>query len=270
MEQAESRRFGPNARWKVLKEMDIRRRLMMVLGVAAMLLVWHFIALGYDIQLIFPTPVSVLITLWTLMTSGGLFDHIWVSLSRTLIGFLISIVTAIPLGLVSGRVWFIGGFFDSIVKLIYPIPGIAWVPLAIVWFGFTNTSIIFVIFIGTFFFLYISVRDGSANVNVQIVQVARSFRARGFRMFLKVIAPACLPSIITGLRIGIGQAWRLIIAAEMVGALQGLGYSMMEARYSFRTDRVMAVMIIIGVIGYLTERLFVTFLEERTIRKWQE
>ena len=160
-------------------------------------------------------------------------------------------------------------FVDPVVRSLYPIPGIAWIPMAILWFGLGNTAVVFVVFIAEFFPLYFNTEAGARNINPVLVDAARCYGAKRITLLRRVILPASAPYIITGMRIALGGAWRMIVAGEMLASQSGIGSILMESRYQFRATDLMMAMILISVVGYITERLIVGTLEKKTTERWE-
>ena len=142
-------------------------------------------------------------------------------------------------------------------------------PAAILWFELGNVAVVFVVFIAEFFPLYFSTESGARNINPILVDAGRCFGARRLTLLRRVILPASIPSIITGMRIALGGAWRMIVAAEMLASESGIGSVLMESRYQFRATDLMMAMVLISVVGYITERLIVGTIEKKTIERWE-
>jgi NitT/TauT family transport system permease protein len=152
--------------------------------------------------------------------------------------------------------WFPAAFraFNPVIQLLRPISPIAWIPIAILWFGVSDASPTFLIFLSSFFPVVVATTSGVHLVERQYIRAARNFEVGGFRLFRQVIFPAALPQIITGMRVGLGVAWLVVVAAEMVAINSGLGYLIIDSRNAgTRYDLVVAGMVIIGVIGYLLD-----------------
>lgn len=246
-------------------------------GVAVVLVLWHVMAVAYNLQLILPTPLSVVQRIYGMLTldttrwlyGPNVYVHLLESLRRLLLGFGIAAILAIPFGLLVGRNLTLREYVDPIIKSIYPIPGIAWIPLAILWFGLGDTAVVFVVFMTAFFPMFFSSEAGARQINPLLVDVGRCFGAKGLTLFYRVILPATVPYITTGLRISLGGAWKMIVAGEMLASSQGVGFMLMEARFQFRAVDLMTAMILISIIGYLTEYLIVRLVEKRTTEKWE-
>jgi ABC-type nitrate/sulfonate/bicarbonate transport system permease component len=248
------------------------------MGVIFVLVVWQVMAVAYNLQQILPPPLSVLRTIFSTLTLNyeqrwlygpNIYEHLLASFTRAITGFSIAAAAAIPLGLLVGRSRTVREYVDPVIRSLYPIPGIAWIPLAILWFGLGNTAVIFVVFIAEFFPLYFNTEAGARNINPVLVDAARCFGAKRLTLLRRVILPASIPYIITGMRIGLGGAWRMIVAGEMLASQSGIGSILMESRYQFRATDLMMAMILISVVGYLTERVIVGTLERKTTEKWE-
>jgi NitT/TauT family transport system permease protein len=246
--------------------MRLFRRVMPVLIVGVLVVVWWMAARP---SRIFPTPGRVVTGMIELAAKGVLVQHVVASLFRVTVGYGIAVALAIPLGSVMG--WFPTVFraVNPIIQLLRPISPIAWIPLAIIWFGVSDASPTFLIFLSAFFPTVVATTSGVHLVEHQYIRAARNFEVGGFRLFRQVIFPAALPQIITGMRVGLGVAWLVVVAAEMVAINSGLGYLIIDSRNAgTRYDLVVAGMVIIGVIGYLLD-LVVRRLETLDEVRWR-
>jgi len=248
------------------------------IGIVVVLALWHVMSVAYDLQLILPTPVSVLRNVINTLTLNydqrwlygpNIYEHLLSSFARAITGFTLAASLAIPLGLIVGRIRAVREFVDPVVRSLYPIPGIAWIPLAILWFGLGNTAVVFVVFIAEFFPLYFNTEAGARNINPVLIDAARCYGAKRVTLLRRVILPAAAPYILTGMRIALGGAWRMIVAGEMLASQSGIGSILMESRYQFRATDLMMAMILISIVGYATERLIVGTLEKKTTERWE-
>jgi len=235
-------------------------------------------SVAYDLQQILPPPLTVARNIFNTLTLNyeqrwlygpNIYEHLLSSFARAITGFSIAAAAAIPLGLFVGRFRAVREYVDPVIRSLYPIPGIAWIPLAILWFGLGNTAVVFVVFIAEFFPLYFNTEAGARNINPILVDAARCFGAKRLTLVRRVILPASIPYIITGMRIGLGGAWRMIVAGEMLASQSGIGSILTESRYQFRAADLMMAMILISVVGYMTERVIVGTLEKETTEKWE-
>jgi ABC-type nitrate/sulfonate/bicarbonate transport system permease component len=259
------------------RRVRIRRVLRGGAGIAAILVVWQLMSVWLDLDLILPPPLTVLSNVVTTLALAqrhwlygpNIYVHLWHSFLRAMAGFGAAAAIGIPLGLVLGRVQVLREFLLPAIKGIYPIPGIAWIPLAILWFGLGDAAVVFVVFATTFFPLFFSTEAGARLINPLVLDAGRCFGARGPTLFFRVVLPATVPYIITGLRIGLGGAWRMIVAGEMLASQDGIGYVLMESRFQFRAVDLMTAMILIAIVGYATEKLLVDTIEKRTLERWE-
>ncbi len=181
--------------------------------------------------------------------SGELPHDLAATFLRVLVGFLIGAGLALPLGLLMGNFERIHGLFNPLIQILRPIPPIAYVPLSILWFGLGNPPAYFLISLGAFFPVLMNTISGVRNVDAIYIRAARNLGAGKTTLFVRVIVPAALPHILTGLRVGVGVAFICVIVAEMIAVNNGLGYRIIEAREYFWSDKIIAGMITIGLLG---------------------
>ena len=255
-----------------------RRMIRATIGIIGLLVFWQAVSSLYNLDVILPGPITVfsdVIRTLTLADSDqwlygpNIYVHLLLSFLRAIVGFAVAAAVAIPAGILIGRYRTAREFVEPVIRLLYPVPGIAWIPLAILWFGLTDKAVIFVVFMAEFFPLFFNTEAGVRNINPIIIDAGRCYGASGFTLLRRVILPAAAPYIITGMRIALGGAWRMIVAAEMLSAKAGVGFVLTEARFQFRADDLMMSMILISVVGFATEKLIVRTLERKTIEKWE-
>ena len=210
---------------------------------------WHFSVkwTGTDI---FPTPGQVLSGTYELVEKGVLLKYVVASLFRVASGYLLAVFVGIPLGLLMG--WFGRArmAFNPAIQVLRPISPIAWIPVAILWFGVSDLAPIFLIFLASLFPITTAAMAAVQNIQLVYIRAARNFGIRGLELFKKVVFPAALPQILTGLRLALGVAWLVVVAAEMIAVNSGLGYLIIDARNAGkRYDLVVAGMAMIGLIG---------------------
>lgn len=221
--------------------------------IAALIAAW-WIVVAVTQSPIFPTPLQVLAGAWELMEDGTLWEHIGASLLRVGTGFAIAVALAVPLGLWMG--WVKGAYatLNPIFQMLRPISPIAWIPLAILWFGVGDLSPIFLIFLSSVFPMIVQTVVGVHTIERRYLWAAANFGVSRYTLFRRVVIPAVLPQVIVGMRIGLGVAWLVVVAAEMIALRSGLGYLIMDSRNAGnRYDLVIAGMIIIGVIGLMLD-----------------
>jgi NitT/TauT family transport system permease protein len=253
---------GPIAmRWTILASNEKRRTvtsnvlvwLRPLLLIAVLLAVWQVAIMRHPGQLL-PGPWGVVGGIVDLVRHGLLLKYIVASLFRVTWGFGLAVVTAIPLGMVIG--WYSRAemALNPLIQILRPISPLAWIPIAILWFGVGDLSAIFLIFLGSFFPLLLTAMNAVRGVPAVYVNAGRNFGLRPVDLFVRILYPASVPQLIIGLRITLGIAWLVVVAAEMIAVNSGLGFLIVDARNAGnRYDLVVAGMVIIGVIGLLLD-----------------
>ena len=237
----------------------MEKKLSKILPPLALLIVllaaWWVIVVQSE-SAIFPTPWQVVTGTGQLVEDGTLWMHISASLLRVGAGFLLATVVAVPLGLWMGWVPFVYNTLNPVFQILRPISPIAWIPIAILWFGVGNASPIFLIFIASVFPMIVQTADGVHTIEQRFLLAAENFGVSRAKLFRQVVFPAVLPQIIVGMRVSLGVAWLVVVAAEMIALHSGLGYMIMDSRNAGnRYDLVVAGMIIIGTIGLMLDGL---------------
>ena len=229
---------------------------------AALLAFWHIATTNRWTRLI-PTPAETAEYMVD-FAIGGIYDdafsatlltHLWASMSRVYGGFALAALAALPLGILIGRVPFARMTLDPFFQLMRPIPVTAWLPLSMILFGLGSRSAFALVFLGAFYPILLNTIFGVKNVDPKLFEAASMLGCRGKAQFYRVVLPAALPSIFTGLRLGLGLAWFVIVVGEMTGVPKGLGAIIMDGRTLSRTELVICGMIVIGVAGYISDRI---------------
>lgn len=204
---------------------------------------------------ILPTPWDTLVAMRQPVADGTLLRFVIASVFRVAVGFTLATLLAVPIGLWAG--WYSRGFqaVNPLIQALRPISPIAWIPLAVLWFGVRDAAAIFLIALASFFPIATGTMTAVRTIPVVYVRSAQNFGLHGLELFRRVIFPACLPQIITSLRIALGIAWMVIVAAEMIAVDSGLGYLIMDSRNASNYERVIGAMIAIGLIGVALDRL---------------
>ncbi|MCI5899012.1 MAG: ABC transporter permease [Firmicutes bacterium] len=215
-------------------------------------------------RLLLPPPVEVAKELWEILKSGYLPYNIWVSMKRVLSGFLIAAAIGTPVGILMGMSTTLRNFLHPIFRLFSPIPGVAWVPLAILWFGLGNSAAVFIITMGALSPIITNTLQGVMEVDEKLIQVLRIMEANKWQIIKKCIVPSIIPYLVSGFKLGLGFAWRAVIAAELVGVPEGLGYVLNVGRNTANTAITLITILSLGVIMILMENLFFTPLERYT------
>jgi NitT/TauT family transport system permease protein len=238
----------------------------------ALIVLWHAAVLSSGTKLV-PTPYMVAVMIRD-FSFGGVYDdafsgtiltHLAASMARVYGGFLLAALAGIPLGLAIGKVPLFRQMLDPTLSLLRPIPVTAWLPLSMVFFGLGPRSAVFLVFLGAFYPILLNTIFGVRSVDPRLFEAANMLGCDGASLFRKVVLPAALPSIFTGLRLGHGFAWILIVVGEMTGVPTGLGSVIMDGRTLSRADLVITGMIVIGVAGFLCDRLIVA-INNRVLR----
>ncbi|MES2321405.1 MAG: ABC transporter permease [Pseudomonadota bacterium] len=233
----------------------IKNALPSIALLAALIGLWWWVVVATD-SMIFPTPGQVVTGTLELADDGTLWEHIRASLMRVGIGFSLAVAVAVPMGLWMGRVDTAYRTLNPVFQIMRPISPIAWIPLAILWFGVGDISPIFLIFIAAVFPMIVQTASGVHTIEKRYLHAAQNFGVSRATLFRQVIVPAVLPEIVVGMRIGLGVAWLVVVAAEMIALHSGLGYLIIDSRNAGnRYDLVIAGMIIIGLIGLLLDGL---------------
>lgn len=230
----------------------------LVWAVVAILIVWQLVIAVFRPHVsLLPPPQLAARELWTLFASGELFVHAGTSLARVLSAWCITGAIAIPLGLVMGWSRRMEKIIDPFVELFRPISPLAWIPLAILWFGIGEAGKVFVVCVATFFPTLLSTIAGVKRIDPVLIHAGQVLGCTDqASLFRKVILPAALPSIVVGMRISFGTGWAAIIAAELVAARSGLGYLIANGMEILRADKVLVGMALIGVLGVCFDAFF--------------
>jgi NitT/TauT family transport system permease protein len=226
------------------------KRIVLPFGLIVILLVGWWVMVTVTGSAIFPTPLQVVTGALELAADGSLWEHIGASLMRVGAGFLLAVSIAIPLGLAMGRAPAAYATLNPVFQMMRPISPIAWIPISILWLGVGNASPIFLIFIAAVFPMILQTAAAVHTIEKRFLRAASNFRITRRDRLLRVVVPAVLPQILVGMRISLGVAWLVVVAAEMIALRSGLGYLIIDARNAGnRYDLVVAGMIIIGMIG---------------------
>jgi NitT/TauT family transport system permease protein len=237
-----------------------------------LVLAWHIAVKATGTRLI-PPPRDVGIMLWD-FCFGGVYDdaysktilvHLWASVKRVYGGFFAAAAIGVPMGLVIGRVKLIRELVDPTLQVLRPVPVTAWLPLSMIFFGLGPNAAIFLVFLGAFYPIVLNTTFGVRSVDGKLFEAAAMLGCAGSSLFGQVVLPAAAPAIFNGLRLGHGFSWILIVVGEMTGVQEGLGAVIMDARMLSRADLVIAGMIVIGVAGFVSDRIIVA-LNNRLLR----
>ena len=219
-------------------------------------------------RVLFPSPVEVFRSAATDLVSGVLLRNLGVSMTSLGLGFAAGAGLAVPLAFMMGLHRGSREFFDPIVNLLQAIPGLAWIPFAILWFGLGQAAITFLVAMSVFFPILHNVLAGIRGVLPVLVEAARTLGAGGRAVVVHVVFPATLPNLMTGIRLGIAFGFRTAIGAEMIAGSNGIGYAIYSAQQYFQSAKIVVGMLAIGIVWLAMDRLLLRPIETRTIMRW--
>lgn len=241
--------------------------LWLVAAPVILLVIWQVASdTGHLNASILPSPTKLATTAGDLIISGKLWRNFIVSFWRVIEGFLVGTFFGILVGSLMGIFPKVNKALSSLWGILMPIPMIGWVPLLILWLGIGEESKVVVIALGTFWSVLMNTTDGIKNVDRKLTEVAYLLKKNRFVMLTKVVIPAALPSIITGIRLGFGNAWKAVISAEMLAATRGIGYVISYARELSKPDVMLVGLFTIGLIGVLIDFIFLKI--QKVILRW--
>lgn len=239
-----------------------------IISIAILIGIWELLFLASDFsETLFPSPVQAWQALLEMCGDGTLATNIGTSMYRFLAGYVSSVVAAVFLGLVLGRVPGIFQYVNPAVQLLRPISPTAWMPFIVLLFGIGDVPAIVIIFIAAFFPVFLSTVAAVGNIDPIYLKVSNNFGIRQPELMWKVIFPAAFPQIANGIHLALGTAWIFLVAGEMVGAQSGLGYQIIDARNNIRADILLATILVIGLIGLLLDTAL-ELLEKRILKAW--
>lgn len=256
---------------------SVRQVILSLVVPVSLLIVWQLVGQLPRMAGVIPTPVNVVIAWWDWIFGdpgmglnpylGTWASNVQNSAMRVAQGFALAALLGVPLGLALGSSKTVATMIDPMVQGLRPIPITAWLPFSIALFGITEFGSIFLIFLGGFYPIVINTTQGARDVERNLVRAATMMGATPMQMLRRVVLPSAMPSIFTGLRLGLGISWTAVIVSEMVAVKSGLGYVLWDAYYVGRMDIVLADMVSIGIMGYLSDRIIV--MVERRVLVWR-
>lgn len=235
--------------------------------IGLLVIVWYLLA-RYEMinRTLMPSPAEVWYAFLELSGSGELIEHINASMYRIVVGFILGFVTAVPIGLVIARIRLVKAFLEPLIEIIRPIPALAFLPLAILWFGVGEPSKLFIMWFGTFFVIIVSVIEGVYNFDAVYVRVAKNLNASEKQIFVHVLLPGILPFILEGNRQAVATAFRVVVSAEMIAAQSGIGFMIMNSAIFYQTDRVIVGIVVLALLGMLCDRLLIVLTRNVFLR----
>jgi sulfonate transport system permease protein len=234
-----------------------------------LLVIWEsLIRLGLVEGRLMPAPSRIFQTVYELAVAGELAGHIGITLWRVLVGFFAGAVVGTVLGALTGYSALLRRLLDPTLQALRAIPSIAWVPLFILWFGIFEASKIALIAVGVFFPVYLGVYGAVQGVDRKIVEVGRVFRLSGTDLVRRILLPSILPDYVLALRAGLGLGWMFVVAAEFMGASQGLGYLLVDGQQLGKPDQILAAILTFAIVGKFTDTCLL--LASAPFVRWQD
>lgn len=250
----------------------IKNIILSLVGFVIVIFLWWLIVVMTEVGRLIPTPLEVLQRLVYVMahpigTTYTLPMHLLISMRRVLIGYGLAIVAGVLLGIAMGRFEKIDAIFHPLFDIVRPIPGVAWIPMAIVWFGIGETAKLYIIFMSAFVNIVVNTFAGARRVDENLLNCARMLGANERQAFFKVVIPSCVPYIFSGLQVGLSTSWMGILAAEMVAAREGVGWIITAGQDIGDMTQIFVGIIAIAVVG-LALAAFMRFVE-RVLCRWR-
>lgn len=245
--------------------MKIKKIFYYILPTFVVLILWEWISRkGPVSQALFPPPSVVFVSWFRLLIDGTLLSDVRQSLWRLFFGLAVGGLSAIVVGLLTGRVKHVNNLVTPLIQALRPLPAVSVIPLVIVWLGIGDGAKIFTIAFGSFFPIWISTHIGVEQIPNIFLWSARLLNVTPLKLFLKVIFPASLPFILTGIRTGTAMSYAMVFVSELAGASSGIGYRIMASQSVYRIDQMMAALVTLGILGALTDLLIVLFSRKLT------
>ncbi|CEI71751.1 MULTISPECIES: ABC transporter permease [Romboutsia] len=233
------------------------------ISIIILVLIWSIVT-KMDIvsSYILPSPSKVLDSLLKMIKSGEIFEDIYISYIRVLKGFFIATLLAFLLAMVRVILPKFNDYYENIVQFLKNVPPLSLISLLILWFGIGETTKIGIIVLTAFFPIYLNTVKGFVSCDKKLLEVGEIYGYSKVNSFFKIRIPYAMSDILVGMRIGLGYSWRAIISAEMIAASTGLGHMILFAQQMSRTDKVIVGILVIGVVGYITDRLFALIIDK--------
>jgi taurine transport system permease protein len=240
-----------------------------VVSFGVLILIWS-LAVRFSDQpdFLLPSPGQVWDSAVESTRSGTLLDHVYISVLRVFTGSAVAFVVAIPLAVAMGTSQKLSEYIWPVVVFFQAIPGIAWVPLAILWLGIGYKTVTFVVFLSVFFPILFNALVGIRGVNQNLANAALTLGASRFEVIRHVLIPGSVANIVTGVRLGMAYGWRALVAVEIIGGTSGVGYMIFDARAQLASDVVVVGMFTLGILWLLIDSLLLRPVERRTVERW--
>jgi NitT/TauT family transport system permease protein len=244
------------------------RFVLSAMAVAGGLALWQVSSTAFVVSILFPSVVQTAAALVAGLASGEFAAHLGITIYRVLAGFVVGSAIGASLGLVMGSFVFVRRFLDPYVNFFRFITPIAWITPAVIWFGVGEGSKLFLIVYATIFIVLLNTIAGVAHIHRDRLRMAAAFGARAWQVFFFITVPAAAGFILTGMRVALGNSFMTVISAEILSANEGLGYLIYSSRIFFKADVMFAVIVVLGVLGFGTDRVF-AWLQHRVLWRYQ-
>lgn len=263
-EVKEKKAIKVNSEWKKVKGFALG-----LIIPAVLLIIWEA-AVRFSLldAYVFPSPTTIVQKIIELANEGTLWGHVGITFYRVAVGFLAGTVAAVVIGSVVGYFKWFEQLMDPLIQAFRSIPSLAWVPLFILWMGIGEASKVMLIAVGVFFPIYLNIVSGIQGVDRKLIEVGKIHHFTALQTVRRIIFPASLPSFLVGLRSGVGLGWMFVVASELMGASQGLGYLLVVGQNTYSPELIIASIILFALLGKATDFLLKT-LEARAL-KWQD
>ncbi|TKX82355.1 ABC transporter permease [Halorubrum sp. SD626R] len=250
----ETERTGIEAAAGVLPDADRFRWLLGLVVPAAIVVAWHLlVATGVFAAHQLPAPLRVVETLYGLGASGELWGHVAITVQRVFLGALLGTSVGVLLGTLTGLYGLADDLLDPLLQSLKNIPSLAWVPLFLLWFGIGEGAKVLLIAVGAFFPVYLNLSTGIGNVSEELLEVAEVYELGRFESLRRVVFPAAVPSLLVGIRGGVGLAWMFVVAAELIAASEGIGFLLSDGRVLARPDIIVGSILLFAFFGNLSD-----------------
>jgi ABC-type nitrate/sulfonate/bicarbonate transport system permease component len=236
---------------------------------AVILLVWYLSVGTIFNPILVASPQATFTKMASMLASGELLRHVAVSLKRVLVGYVVGCAAGVALGAIIGRVRTIAELFDPVLELVRPISPVALVPLAMLWFGIGELSKYFIIIYATVIIVLLNTAAGVSRTPTTRIRAARCLGATDYQVFRQVVLPSAVPYILTGMRVALGFSFMGIVAAELIGAREGLGFLIMNSQLLLQTDQLFVGLLTLGIVGLIVDRIFRAILA-RSMRRYMQ
>ncbi|ARJ50745.1 ABC transporter permease [Staphylococcus lutrae] len=234
------------------------------------LLIWQSVIwIGQYPPVLLPGPLQVGQSIWTFLVTGEIFIHLGISLYRFIIGFVLAIIVALPVGFLLGRSQTFLHAIEPLLQLLRPISPIAWSPFIVLWFGIGNAPAIVIIFIAAFFPIVFNTIKGVRTIDDHYLKIAQNLNLSGWSLYYNIIFPGAFKHMMSGIHIAVGTSWIFLVSGEMIGAQSGLGFLIVDSRNMLNLEDVLSAIFFIGIFGFLIDRC-ISYLEKLILKRFGE